>query len=157
MSNGVMFRRVLIANRGEIACRIATTVRELGAQAIAVFSEADRGARHTRVADAAWCIGPAEPRASYLNIDALIDAARQTRAEAVHPGYGFLAENAEFAAAVEAAGLSFIGPRPNRSARWATNVPRAALLHARASPWCRAPRALTLRPSRRRPSAWASR
>ena len=109
-----MFRRVLIANRGEIACRIATTVRELGAQAIAVFSEADRGARHTRVADAAWCIGPAEPRASYLNIDALIDAARQTRAEAVHPGYGFLAENAAFAAAVEAAGLAFIGPTPEQ-------------------------------------------
>ena len=114
MSNGAMFRRVLIANRGEIACRIATTVRELGAQSIAVFSEADRGARHTRVADAAWCIGPAEPRASYLNINALIDAARQTRADAVHPGYGFLAENAEFAAAVEAAGLAFIGPTPEQ-------------------------------------------
>ena len=109
-----MFRRVLIANRGEIACRIATTVRELGGEAIAVFSEADRGARHTRVADHAVCIGPAEPRQSYLNIDALMQAARETKAEAVHPGYGFLAENAEFAAAVEAAGLVFIGPTPEQ-------------------------------------------
>ncbi|HUK65115.1 MAG TPA: biotin carboxylase N-terminal domain-containing protein, partial [Dongiaceae bacterium] len=105
-----MFRSVLIANRGEIACRIAATLREMGIRSIAVCSEADRGALHTRRADDVRVIGPPEPRQSYLNIPAILAAARETGAEAIHPGYGFLAENAEFAAAVEAAGLVFIGP-----------------------------------------------
>jgi acetyl/propionyl-CoA carboxylase alpha subunit len=105
-----MFSRVLIANRGEIACRIARTLRALGIRSVAVFSDADRGALHTRVADEARRIGPAEPRASYLSVEAIVRAAKATGAEAIHPGYGFLAENAEFAAAVEAAGLVFIGP-----------------------------------------------
>ncbi len=105
-----MMRKVLIANRGEIACRIAATLREMGIASVAVHSEADRGALHTRVADEGVEIGPAEPRASYLNIDAIIIAAKKSGADAVHPGYGFLAENAEFAAAVEHAGLAFIGP-----------------------------------------------
>src|SRR5262245_42499207 len=105
-----MFRTVLIANRGEIACRIAATLRERGIRSIAVFSEADRGALHTRVCDAAVAIGPAEPRASYLNAEAIVAAARAAGAEAIHPGYGFLAENAGFARAVEAAGIVFIGP-----------------------------------------------
>ncbi len=105
-----MFRRVLIANRGEIACRIAATLREMGIAPIAVFSAADRGALHTRVAADAIEIGPAEPRASYLDGVRLIEAARKAGAEAIHPGYGFLSENAGFAAAVEAAGLTFIGP-----------------------------------------------
>src|SRR5690349_1048897 len=105
-------RKVLIANRGEIVCRIAATLHELGIRAIAVYSEADRGALHTRVCDDAVAIGPAEPRGSYLNVDAILAAARDTGADAVHPGYGFLAENAAFAAAVEAAGLTFIGPTP---------------------------------------------
>ncbi len=105
-----MFRKVLIANRGEIACRIASTLHELGLRSVAVYSEADRGALHTRIADEAFAIGPAEPRASYLNVEALVEAAKKSGAEAVHPGYGFLAENADFAAAVEAAGLTFIGP-----------------------------------------------
>jgi acetyl/propionyl-CoA carboxylase alpha subunit len=104
------FKKVLIANRGEIACRIAVTLRELGLRSVAVYSEADRGAMHTRVADEVVLIGPAEPRASYLNATALIAAAKATGAEAIHPGYGFLAENAAFADAVEAAGLTFIGP-----------------------------------------------
>ena len=105
-----MFRRVLIANRGEIACRIAATLREMGIAPIAVFSAADRDALHTRVAADAIEIGPAEPRASYLDGARLIDAARKTGSQAIHPGYGFLSENAAFAAAVEAAGLTFIGP-----------------------------------------------
>ncbi len=109
-----MFTRVLIANRGEIACRIARTLRAMGIRSVAVCSEADRGALHTRVADETVPIGPAEPRASYLNVAALVAAARSSGAEAVHPGYGFLAENAGFAEAVEAAGLTFIGPTPEQ-------------------------------------------
>ena len=105
-----MFRSVLIANRGEIACRIAATLRVLGIRSVAVCSEADREALHARSADDVILIGPAEPRGSYLNADALIAAARAAGAEAIHPGYGFLSENAEFAAAVEAAGMAFIGP-----------------------------------------------
>jgi 3-methylcrotonyl-CoA carboxylase alpha subunit len=109
-----MFRKVLIANRGEIACRITATLREMGIRAVAVCSDADRDARHVRVADEVQPIGPAEPRASYLNAEALVAAARRSGAEAVHPGYGFLAENADFAAAVEAAGIGFIGPTPEQ-------------------------------------------
>ncbi|HYM81610.1 MAG TPA: biotin carboxylase N-terminal domain-containing protein [Candidatus Limnocylindria bacterium] len=105
-----VFKTVLIANRGEIACRIAATLHELRIRSVAVHSEADRGALHTRVADQAIAIGAAEPSASYLNVAALIAAARASGAEAIHPGYGFLAENAEFADAVEGAGLVFIGP-----------------------------------------------
>jgi acetyl/propionyl-CoA carboxylase alpha subunit len=109
-----MFRRVLVANRGEIACRIAATLREMDIAPVMVCSEADRGARHTRVGAETLEIGPAEPRASYLNIEALVGAAQRARADAVHPGYGFLAENAAFAEAVEAAGLAFIGPTPDQ-------------------------------------------
>ncbi len=105
-----MFRRLLIANRGEIACRIAATAKRMGLRVIAVHSEADAGARHVREADESVCIGPARAQASYLDIDALIDAARRTGAEAVHPGYGFLSENAEFAERVAGAGLVFVGP-----------------------------------------------
>ena len=103
-----MFQRVLSANRGEIAVRIAATLREMGIRSVAVYSDADRGALHTRVADDALAIGPAEPRGSYLNATALIEAAKRAGADAIHPGYGFLAENAGFAEAVEAAGLVFI-------------------------------------------------
>jgi acetyl/propionyl-CoA carboxylase alpha subunit len=107
-----MFKKVLIANRGEIACRIAATLHEMGVRSVAVYSEADRGALHTRVCDDARLIGPAEARASYLNVDAILTAARESGAEAIHPGFGFLAENADFAEAVENAGMVFIGPTP---------------------------------------------
>jgi len=105
-----MLRSVLIANRGEIACRIAHTAKRLGMRTIAVYSEADAGALHTRSCDEAYLIGGSEPRASYLAIDHLIAAAKQARAECVHPGYGFLSENADFADACAQAGLVFVGP-----------------------------------------------
>jgi len=101
---------VLVANRGEIAVRIIRACREMGLPTVAVYSDCDRGARHVRDADAAVHIGANEAAASYLNIGAIVDAARATRAEAIHPGYGFLAENAGFAEACRAAGLTFIGP-----------------------------------------------
>jgi geranyl-CoA carboxylase alpha subunit len=106
------FASLLIANRGEIALRIQRTARQMGLRTIAVYSEADRDARHAREADAAVCVGAASPRESYLNIRALLDAARRTRAAAVHPGYGFLAESADFAQAVIDAGLVWVGPPP---------------------------------------------
>ena len=106
------FSTLLIANRGEIACRIARSARTLGYRTVAVYSEADRGALHVESADVAVCIGAAAPSASYLNIPALIEAARRTGADAIHPGYGFLAENADFARACSDAGIRFVGPSP---------------------------------------------
>jgi acetyl/propionyl-CoA carboxylase alpha subunit len=104
-------RTVLIANRGEIACRIAAACRLRGLTSVAVYSEADRDALHVRCADRAVAIGPAEPAKSYLNVERLMEAARQVGADALHPGYGFLAERASLAEACEAAGIAFIGPR----------------------------------------------
>ena len=105
-----MFSSVLIANRGEIACRIARTAKRLGMRTIAVYSAADARALHVRLCDEAHCIGPAEPRESYLSIERLIEAARSSGAACVHPGYGFLSENADFAEACARADLVFVGP-----------------------------------------------
>jgi 3-methylcrotonyl-CoA carboxylase alpha subunit len=105
-------RKLLIANRGEIACRIARAAQALGVATVAVYAEADAAALHVAAADEAVAIGPSKPAASYLRIEAILEAAQQTGADAVHPGYGFLAENAAFAATVEAAGLIFVGPTP---------------------------------------------
>jgi acetyl-CoA carboxylase biotin carboxylase subunit len=107
-----MFKRVLIANRGEIAVRIIRACREMGIESVAVFSDVDRKALHVRKADYAYHIGPATASESYLNIDKILDVARRSRAEAVHPGYGFLSENARFARACADAGAKFIGPSP---------------------------------------------
>lgn len=107
-----MFHKVLIANRGEIALRILRTCRELGIHTVAVHSVPDREQIHVRLADESVCIGPADPRQSYLHYPAIISAAEVTNADAIHPGYGFLAENAEFAECVESSGFTFIGPRP---------------------------------------------
>jgi 3-methylcrotonyl-CoA carboxylase alpha subunit len=107
-----MFRRILIANRGEIACRVIRTAKRLGIATVAVASDADAKALHAALADAVVRIGPAPAAESYLNIGAIVAAAKESRAEAVHPGYGFLAENADFAEACERSGLAFVGPPP---------------------------------------------
>jgi len=106
-----MFNKILIANRGEIACRVIKTAQKMGIKTVAVYSEADRDARHVELADEAVLLGPAPSRESYLVADKIIAAAKSTGAQAIHPGYGFLSENEEFARRVEAEGLVFIGPK----------------------------------------------
>src|SRR5512134_1023793 len=107
-----MFKKILIANRGEIALRIQRACREMGIQSVVVYSQADRDAKYVKLADEAVCIGPAPSAQSYLNMPAIISTAEVTDAEAIHPGYGFLSENADFAERVERSGFVFIGPTP---------------------------------------------
>src|SRR5262245_49333562 len=114
---GRLFRRILIANRGEIAARVIRACRELGVETVAVYSEADRGAPWLADATAALCIGPASASRSYLDADAVLQAAEQTECRAIHPGYGFLSENAVFAARCAQHGIAFIGPPPGAIAR----------------------------------------
>lgn len=111
---GNMFNKVLIANRGEIACRVIRTLKKIGVKSVAVYSEADANARHVFDADEAICVGPAPAAESYLNVEKILAAAKQTGAQAIHPGYGFLSENPGFAEACEAAGIAFIGPTPQQ-------------------------------------------
>ena len=109
-----MFTKVLVANRGEIACRVIRTLKKMGIASVAVYSEADAGARHVLDADEAICVGAAPAAESYLNVAKILQAARETGAHGIHPGYGFLSENASFAEACEAAGIAFIGPTPHQ-------------------------------------------
>ena len=108
-----MFKKILIANRGEIACRVAATARRMGIRTVAVYSDADADAKHVHVCDEAVHLGGSAPKDSYLRWEKILDAARATGAQAVHPGYGFLSENEEFAQACQDAGVVFIGPPPS--------------------------------------------
>jgi len=129
-----MFKRILIANRGEIAVRVIRACRELGVETVAVFSEADRTALHVREADYAVLVGPAPAAQSYLNTERILEAARATGAEAVHPGYGFFSENAGFAKAVAAAGMVFIGPPPSAIEHMGDKVEARKLMAAAGVP-----------------------
>jgi 3-methylcrotonyl-CoA carboxylase alpha subunit len=129
-----VIKSLLVANRGEIACRIFRTARRLGVRTIAVFSDADANAQHVREADEAYRIGPAAPRESYLNVERILEAARATGAEAVHPGYGFLSEKSEFAQACVDAGLVFVGPPPAAIAAMGSKIVAKARMRAAGVP-----------------------
>jgi len=133
-SKTLMFKRILIANRGEIAVRVIRACRELGIESVAVFSEADRAAMHVREADYAVAVGPPPARESYLNIERILEAAKATGAEAIHPGYGFFSENAGFARAVAAAGMVFIGPPPAAIEKMGDKVEARKLMAAAGVP-----------------------
>src|SRR5688572_31348670 len=129
-----MFKKVLIANRGEIALRIIRACRELGIKTVSVHSVADKNALHVKFADESVCIGPAPSRQSYLNIPALISAAEITGADAVHPGYGFLAENAEFAEVCQKCKLTWIGPPPRAMRLMGDKIQARAAMNAAGVP-----------------------
>ena len=113
-----MFEKILIANRGEIACRVIRTLNKLGVRSVAIYSEADQHSLHVLEADESVCVGPAAAAQSYLNRDAILNAAEQSGAKAIFPGYGFLSENADFAELSEARGIAFVGPTPEQMRRF---------------------------------------
>src|ERR671920_1302353 len=129
-----MFSKILIANRGEIACRVIRTARRLGIHTVAVYSDADAKALHVEMADEAINIGPAPARDSYLRAEAILDAAKRTGAEAIHPGYGFLSENAAFAEACAAAGVVFVGPPPDAMRAMGSKAAAKALMETSGVP-----------------------
>src|SRR5713226_9777067 len=129
-----MFRKVLIANRGEIAVRVIRTLREMNIRSVAVYSDADRASLHVRMADEAAHIGRSPSAESYLRIDRILEAASKHGSEAIHPGYGFLSENAEFAAACEAAGIVFVGPSPDAIRRMGSKTAARELARAAGVP-----------------------
>jgi urea carboxylase len=129
-----VFEKVLIANRGEIACRVIRTLRRLGVRSVAVYSEADRHARHVLDADESVCVGPPPAAQSYLDTDAILEAARRTGAQAIHPGYGFLSENAAFAELLEQEGIAFVGPTAEQIRRFGTKHGARALAEALSVP-----------------------
>src|SRR5437763_5737252 len=139
-----MFDKVLVANRGEIAIRVFRTLRELGIGAVGVYSEGDRAALHVAYADEAFLLGPTPASESYLSIERILDAAHRSAVQAVHPGYGFLAENAGFARAVEGAGLVWLGPPPaaielmgnKTEARKAMQAAGVRIIHGNTEPNC---------------------
>src|SRR6202050_3666392 len=131
MERSPMFKKLLVANRGTIAIRIIRACRELGIPTVAVFSTADKDAMHVRMADESVCIGPPQAEASYLNIPSIISAATAYGADAVHPGYGFLSENGDFAEACRRSGVNFVGPRA-RHIRLMGDKPRARRIMVRA-------------------------
>ena len=130
-----MFEKVLIANRGEIALRIHRACQEMGIKTVAVHSTADANAMHVKLADEAVCIGPAAAKDSYLNKAAIISAAMMTGADAIHPGYGFLSENADFAEMVEAHGMVFIGPSPKMIRMMGDKVTAKKAAYQARKPW----------------------
>lgn len=136
MSHG--FDTLLVANRGEIVCRIMRSARTLGLKTVAVYSDADASAMHVEMADAAVRLGPAPAAESYLRTDLVIDAALASGAGAIHPGYGFLSENAEFAAAAEQAGIAFVGPTPEQLRVFGNKHTAREAARAVGVPWCRA-------------------
>ena len=140
-----MLGKLLVANRGEIACRVIRTARRLGIPTVAVYSDADRGALHVRCADQAVHIGAAPAQASYLSIDALIAAARKSGATAVHPGYGFLSENEDFAQACVDAGLIFVGPTPAAIRAMGSKIEAKRIVGAAGTPSCPAIRGMISR------------
>lgn len=154
-----MFKKILIANRGEIACRVAATARRMGIQTVAVYSEADARAKHVQACDEAVLIGGPAPKDSYLQWQRILEAAKATGAQAVHPGYGFLSENEDFAQACAEAGLVFIGPPPSAIKAMGLKAESKRLMEAAGVPWCPAITAPTrTRPcSSARPSASAIR